>query len=189
MERLRWLGQLALQYDTDSINHLSVFRCLTSDGSERFLVAVSAQYPFDSARVYTCQGTLIDSLPFEPAAFIGHGIRYSSLHCIHQNYTHRTGNSYCDVSDPLQDMPWLKHFAAQHAGSDQIACEVYSCQYLYLAERHDGFLINPCTNCTDHVSELYDCLGNLLCTYETNTGLPAEYDVDSLSKILIFKNP
>ena len=49
MERLRWLGQLALQYDTDSINHLSVFRCLTSDGSERFLVAVSAQYPFDSA--------------------------------------------------------------------------------------------------------------------------------------------
>lgn len=189
VQGLRWLALLAADYATDTVNHLAVYRCRTVGDAERLLVAVASSYPFDSAWVYTCQGERVDSMPMVAEAFAGHGLRYSTLWCVHQNYAHRGGGGPCDVADPLRDMPWLRHFVELHTAYSQVACELYACQYEHAGIRHDGFCIDPCTNCTDRVTELYDCLGNLLCTFGQEGGQEAGYTVDSLSLVLLFETP
>ena len=189
MQDLRWLRVLANHYKDDSVNHLAVYRTVDMNGQKRILTAIFTQYPFDMVVLYNYCGAPLDTLPYTSQALVHDAIDPSAMVCIYQNYSHIGPDGPCHVANPMADMPWLSYFALTYEQA-QVQGEVYSCLFEYQDEIHDGFLLNQCVNCSDTMTELYDCLGNELASFPLPEGQSADspYHIIDSTLTLIYRN-
>jgi hypothetical protein len=76
---------------------------------------------------------------------------------------------WCDVNNPLTDLPWLKEFVHSSEQMPGMFKDISQCTYNNGIE---GFLITPCVNCFSYVIVLYSCDGTVL--QETGEGTSTE---------------
>lgn len=68
----------------------------------------------------------------------------------------------CGFENPLEEVQWLKELVSGFDISQQAAgAKVYSYSY----NGNQVFLVNPCVNCADGLTYVYDCLGEKICEF------------------------
>jgi hypothetical protein len=101
-----------------------------------------------------------------------------SLQCNKKN------EGICYVNDPLQDLAWLKQIKYNFE-MDMSPAKQRISHYNY--KDQSVFLIENCVNCSDEMSELFDCDGKKICEFGGIAGLntcPDFHDNAVLQKIL-----
>lgn len=77
----------------------------------------------------------------------------------------RPATYFCEVDNPLEDIPWLKE-RVDAMISNNIKAYVYRCIY----NNQPGFLINDCVSCRDGIAFFASCDGILVCRFGGFTG-------------------
>lgn len=74
--------------------------------------------------------------------------------------------SFCDVTDPVHDLPWLQTIVDDQANNKYSKMTVTKYEYL----QEEGFLVDSCVNCPDSVSIFYNCGGHKICEFDGENG-------------------
>lgn len=88
--------------------------------------------------------------------------------------------TFCGVKDPLKNVEWIKK-RVENAEKIEVTKIVYNGQ--------DYLAINPCPNCPDNMTEIFDCEGNRFCTIGGITGrntCPIDF-LEKSEKTLVLK--
>ena len=73
----------------------------------------------------------------------------------------------CSSDNPLEEIDWLKEFKREFDQNGENSREQIV-QYDYKGER--VFLINPCYQCPDAMTFVYDCEENTICIFDNIGG-------------------
>lgn len=74
--------------------------------------------------------------------------------------------SFCDVTDPVQDLPWLKTIIDDQANNKYSKMTVTKYEY----QQEEGFLVDSCVNCPDSLAIFYNCSGHKICEFDSENG-------------------
>ncbi len=84
-------------------------------------------------------------------------------------------DTICGTKDPLQELEWLKNLTnGQGNGARR---EIY----LFTYKGEKVFFIDNCVKCPDGIAEVYDCEGNVICTFGGFMRMNTCPDFDSLA--------
>jgi hypothetical protein len=95
-------------------------------------------------------------------------------------------NSYCQVDDPLVDLPWLKSIV--EVQKDNKYCKMIISKYEY--QQNEGFLVDSCADCLDSLAIFYNCSGEKICEFGglNNVGACPDFVANAVKKGVIFKD-
>ena len=90
----------------------------------------------------------------------------------------------CGTSDPLKDLKWLKERKESLDKLTSIA-GYFIIQYQY--EGSYVFLIDQCAHCSDGIKVVYNCDGEIICTFGGKTGLNTcpEFNTTATDSIML----
>lgn len=93
----------------------------------------------------------------------------------------------CDVDIPIEDLAWLKEIKTNFEQSASASKKKIT-QYKYKDET--VFLIDSCNNCSDNLTELYNCKGEIICEFGGIAGLNTcpDFEKEATDKIILWEN-
>ncbi|MDP5104676.1 MAG: hypothetical protein NWQ31_00730 [Polaribacter sp.] len=93
----------------------------------------------------------------------------------------------CEVNAPLENLPWLKEIKINFEISAS-ASKTQIIQFTYHNET--VFLIDPCMDCADNLTTVYNCEGDKICEFGGIAGLNTclDFDENSTNKIVLWEN-
>lgn len=94
--------------------------------------------------------------------------------------------SFCSVTNPVQDLPWLKTIIDAQANNKYSKMTIYKYEY----QQEEGFLVDSCVNCPDSVSVFYNCSGNNICKFSGKDGSNTcpDFLTNSIKKEIVFQD-
>jgi hypothetical protein len=94
-----------------------------------------------------------------------------------------SGSNFCEVLNPLTDLPWLKKLVDEIKNSSNGGTITK-----FKFKSKDVFLVNTCKVCiTDAMTVLYDCAGNQICSIGGIAGLTCpDFEKEASDSVVVF---
>ena len=95
-----------------------------------------------------------------------------------------SANLICDVRNPTQEIPWLQEYIKER--SSNTSCKARITYYLYTEA--DVFMIDDCTQTSDHLLIVKDCEGNFICEFGGIAGLNTcpDFETEAIEKSILW---
>ncbi len=95
--------------------------------------------------------------------------------------------SNCSSNNPLESLPWLKQITSDFK---QVKAAPQQDIYQYTYNNNTVFLVNDCNNCSDKLSVVYNCSGDVICEFGGFAGANTcpDFEQTATNKTLLWTN-